>query len=73
VDGATLDAWNLAIMHRVNAEGRSYLSHTVLDGRVVLRLAVGNLRTEARHVAQCWASLKAAARAVRAGAGGVAG
>jgi aromatic-L-amino-acid/L-tryptophan decarboxylase len=68
VDDATRDRWNLEIMSRVNAEGRSYLSHTVLNGRVVLRLAVGNLRTERRHVEQCWASLREAARVVRTAA-----
>jgi aromatic-L-amino-acid/L-tryptophan decarboxylase len=65
VAAATVDRWNLAIMAAVNASGQSYLSHTVLDGRVVLRLAVGNLRTERRHVEQCWQALRAAARTVR--------
>jgi aromatic-L-amino-acid/L-tryptophan decarboxylase len=36
---------NRAWLDRVNATGEAYLSHTVLDGRYVLRLAVGNLRT----------------------------
>jgi aromatic-L-amino-acid/L-tryptophan decarboxylase len=36
---------NRAWLERVNATGEAYLSHTVLDGRYVLRLAVGNLRT----------------------------
>ncbi|MCU0635559.1 MAG: pyridoxal-dependent decarboxylase [Gemmatimonadaceae bacterium] len=66
VDEGTRDRWNLDIMARVNAEGRSYLSHTMLDGRVVLRLAVGNIRTERRHVEQCWVSLRAAAAVVHA-------
>ena len=42
---AALDAVNRQLLARVNATGHSYLSHTVLDGRYVLRLAVGNLRT----------------------------
>jgi aromatic-L-amino-acid decarboxylase len=51
-----------AIMHAVNATGRAYLSHTKLGGRVVLRLAIGNLRTERRHVAEAWALLRNAAK-----------
>jgi aromatic-L-amino-acid decarboxylase len=38
-----------------------FLSHTKLDGRYVLRLAVGNVRTEQRHVARAWELLRAAA------------
>jgi hypothetical protein len=36
-------------------------SHTKLDGRYVLRLAVGNVRTARRHVERAWALLRAAA------------
>lgn len=57
------DAANLRILERVNASGEAYLSHTRLDGRVVLRLAIGNLRTERRHVARAWALLQEAAEA----------
>jgi aromatic-L-amino-acid decarboxylase len=56
------DAMNQRILDRVNASGRAYLSHTRLDGRIVLRLAIGNLRTERRHVADAWSLLKEAAR-----------
>ena len=55
------DAMNQRILDRVNASGRVYLSHTRLHGRIVLRLAIGNLRTERRHVADAWSLLKAAA------------
>jgi aromatic-L-amino-acid decarboxylase len=51
---------NAAIMDRVNAGGRSYLSHTKLDGRYVIRLAIGNLRTDRRHVAEAWQQLQQA-------------
>ena len=32
-------------MRRVNDSGEIFLSHTKLDGRFVLRLAIGNART----------------------------
>jgi aromatic-L-amino-acid decarboxylase len=56
---------NAGILQRVNASGEAYLSHTKLDGRYVLRLAIGNIRTEERHVARAWTLLKEAAAASR--------
>jgi aromatic-L-amino-acid decarboxylase len=55
------DAVNAAILERVNASGSAYLSHTKLDGRYVLRLAIGNMRTELRHVTRAWELLQDAA------------
>ncbi|MBA3672156.1 MAG: amino acid decarboxylase [Gemmatimonadaceae bacterium] len=55
------DARNAAILERVNASGETYLSHTRLHGRLVLRLAIGNIRTEERHVARAWELLREAA------------
>jgi aromatic-L-amino-acid decarboxylase len=55
---------NDAILHRVNESGEAYLSHTKLGGRYVLRLAIGNIRTEERHVARAWELLRAAAGVV---------
>jgi aromatic-L-amino-acid/L-tryptophan decarboxylase len=45
-----------------------YLSHTKLADRYTLRLAIGNLRTEHRHVAEAWRLLQDAAAAVGSGA-----
>ena len=59
---AEREARNTAILHRVNASGEAYLSHTKLDGRYVLRLAIGNIRTEEAHVARAWELLSEAAR-----------
>ena len=53
------DRRNAEMMEAVNATGEAYLSHTKLKGRTVLRLAVGNMRTEERHVRRAFELLKA--------------
>ena len=58
---ADADAKNERIMTRVNESGRVFLSHTKLRGRYVLRLAIGNIRTERRHVEEAWRLLREAA------------
>jgi aromatic-L-amino-acid decarboxylase len=47
-------------MDRVNASGEVFLSHTVLKGRYVIRVAIGNLRTERSHLERAWQLLRAA-------------
>jgi len=49
----------------VNATGEAYLSQTRLRGRTVLRLAVGNIRTEERHVRRAYDLLCAEADRLR--------
>jgi aromatic-L-amino-acid decarboxylase len=56
------DDENLAVLERVNASGEAFLSHTALNGRVALRLAVGNLRTSEADVRRAWEALRRAAR-----------
>ena len=48
-------------MDAVNRTGEVFLSHTRLRGRFAIRLAIGNLRTEARHVERAWELLREAA------------
>jgi aromatic-L-amino-acid decarboxylase len=55
---AELDAHNAAVMDAVNRTGEVFLSHTRLRDRFTIRLAVGNLRTEERHVARAWELLR---------------
>lgn len=57
-DEADLDDLNERLMQRLNATGEVFLSHTRLGGRFVLRLALGNLRTELRHVERFWALVR---------------
>jgi aromatic-L-amino-acid decarboxylase len=55
------DRRNHEAMDAVNRSGEAYLSHTVLAGRTILRLAVGNLHTDERHVRRAWELLREAA------------
>jgi aromatic-L-amino-acid decarboxylase len=55
---AELESINAAIMDGVNAGGEIFLSHTKLNGRYVLRLAIGNLRTTRADVAAAWDLLR---------------
>jgi len=48
------DEENEAILERVNRSGEIFLSHTKLDGRYVLRLAIGNARTTEDDVRRAW-------------------
>ena len=53
---------NASILEHVNASGKAFISHTKLNGRYALRLAIGNIRTERRHVAEAWRLLREATR-----------
>ncbi len=55
------DAVNQRILDRLNRSGRLFLTHTKLDGRLVLRMSIGAARTEGRHVEQAWAAIQEAA------------
>jgi aromatic-L-amino-acid decarboxylase len=55
------DRLNESILHAVNGGGDVFLSHTKLDGRFTLRLAIGNIRTEEQHVALAWKRVREAA------------
>ena len=52
------DEENEALLERVNASGEVFLSHTRLNGRYVLRLAVGNARTTDADVRLAWDVLR---------------
>jgi len=66
VDPKVVNRLNQGILDRVNASGRVFLSHTKLNGRVTLRLAIGNLRTARRHVEEAWQLLRDAAAVLSA-------
>ena len=58
------DEDNERLLERVNASGEIFLSHTRLDGRYVLRLAIGNFRTTEDDVRLAWDVLRREAAAL---------
>src|SRR6185295_7852520 len=52
-----LNALNEQIMNSINASGEAYLSHTKLNGKYTLRLSVGSIRVEERHILQVWETI----------------
>jgi aromatic-L-amino-acid decarboxylase len=54
---AALDALNEKMMERVNRRGKVFLSHTRLDGKYAIRLAIGNIRTTREHIKLAWDEL----------------
>jgi aromatic-L-amino-acid decarboxylase len=61
--------FNRSLMDRLNASGRIYLTHTILDGRFTLRLSVGQTATEQRHVEAAWRLIRETAADLEKGSG----
>jgi aromatic-L-amino-acid/L-tryptophan decarboxylase len=53
------DEENRDLLERVNASGELFISHTVLNGRYVLRLAVGHESTTEDDIRRAWDALRA--------------
>lgn len=66
---AWLDDLNLRLMDSVNRTGEVFLSHARLHDRFAIRVALGQIRTEDRHVERVWDLLRREAAGI-AGASG---
>ena len=45
------------LLEDINATGRAFLSHTVLNGKFVLRFAIGNFLTNEEDIQETWAMI----------------
>jgi aromatic-L-amino-acid decarboxylase len=45
-------------MDRLNRSGDLFLTHTKLNGKLTLRLCVGQTHTEKRHVEAAWKRIR---------------
>jgi aromatic-L-amino-acid/L-tryptophan decarboxylase len=59
------DAATEQIMRAVNESGKAFLTHAKVNGQFILRLSVGGVHTELRHVQHVWELLQDAARSVK--------
>ncbi len=48
------NAFNQQLLADVNATGKAFLSHTVLNGNFVLRFAIGNFQTTEQDIRESW-------------------
>ena len=55
---ADLNHFNEKLMNEINISGEAYLSHTKLNGEFVLRLSIGSIRVEERHLKKVWLLLE---------------
>jgi len=63
------DEDNRALLDAINATGKAFLSHTVLNGRFVLRLAIGNIKTTQEDVELVWGVIQDCAAELKSRAG----
>ena len=52
------NALNRSVVKSVNASGRAYLTHTILSQKVAMRVAIGNVLTTERHLADVFELIK---------------
>jgi len=64
-DGPAQDVFNERLLADVNAAGPVFLNHTKLNGRIVLRIAIGNARTTAETLATAWRLVRECAAELR--------
>ena len=58
------DEFNQTLMDRLNESGKLYLTHTKVDGKLTLRMSIGQTNTDWPHVRDAWALITATAKKI---------
>jgi aromatic-L-amino-acid decarboxylase len=58
------DAASREVLERVNRSGAAFLTHTAVEGRYAIRVAIGSVSTRGEHVDELWGLLRAEAARV---------
>jgi aromatic-L-amino-acid decarboxylase len=58
LEGDALDRHTQAWADRLNRSGAAYVTPAILDGRWMVRISIGALKTERRHVEQLWEAMQ---------------
>ena len=53
-----LNKLNEHLLERINLSGKIFLSHTKLNGKFTIRLTIGSIRHEKRHIEEAWDLIK---------------
>jgi aromatic-L-amino-acid decarboxylase len=56
------DSFNKKLMDNLNKSGKIYLTHTVLNGVLWLRMSIGQTQTKMGHVERAWALIRETAK-----------
>lgn len=62
---AELNTINEKLLEKINSTGKIFLSHTKLYEKFVIRLTIGGIRHEQRHIENAWELVKTTARELK--------